>query len=258
MTEVEWRRLRADELREAATRDAIVIFPVASLEQHGPHLPVETDTMIGEAVAIRTARGIEARGARALVLPVLWAGLSEHHMPFGGTITLGLAAFSAVIEDVCRSVLRHGFRRIALSNSHGGNENALRTLTDELTVKLRVPIVQFTYPSAAQPAIAALLTTQTGVRHACEAETAMMLALRPDLVAHDRIPPRSNAPSEGDKGLYRWRSFAVRTETGVMGNPDAASAEQGERLLEAIGEALAAKLADPGLWNQPFLPDERR
>jgi creatinine amidohydrolase len=254
--EVEWRRMRADELREAARRDAMVILPVASLEQHGPHLPVETDTTIGEAVAIGTARRLAALGERALVLPVLWTGLSEHHMPFGGTITLSLPAFCAVIEDVCRSVVRHGFRRIVLSNSHGGNENALRTLTDELTVKLRVPIIQFSYPYAAQPAIAALLTTQDGVRHACEAETAMMLALRPELVASARIPPR-DAPSSGESGLYRWRSFAVRTGTGVRGNPDAGTAEQGERLIAAIAETLAGKLADPELWRAAFLPEAR-
>ncbi len=253
--EVEWRRLRADELHEAAKRDAIVILPVASLEQHGPHLPVETDTTIGEAVAIGTARRLEERGERALVLPVLWTRLSEHHMPFGGTITLDLATFSALIEDVCRSVLRYGFRRIVLSNSHGGNENALRTLTDALTVKLRVPIIQFSYPYAARPEIAALLKTQDGVRHACEAETAMMLALRPELVASARIPPRANEPSSVEAGLYRWRSFAVRTETGVRGNPDAGTAEQGEHLLSAITEALAGKLADPELWRVPFLPD---
>lgn len=255
--EVEWRRLRADELREAAKQDAIVILPVASLEQHGPHLPVETDTTIGNEVAVRTARRIATLGDRALVLPVLWTGLSEHHMPFGGTITLSQSTFFALIEDVCRSVLRHGFRRIALSNSHGGNENALRTITDDLTVKLGSPIVQFSYPSAAQPAIATLLTTQTGVRHACEAETAMMLALRPELVAHDRIPARANAPSGGDTGLYRWRSFAVRTETGVMGNPDAGTAGQGERLLDAIAETLAGKLVDAELWRASFLPEPR-
>lgn len=255
--EVEWRKLRADELREAAKQDALVILPVASIEQHGPHLPVETDTMIGEAVAVRTARAIEARGQRALVLPVLWTGLSEHHMPFGGTITLSLASFCAVIEDVCRSLVRHGFRRIALSNSHGGNINALRVLVDDLTTKLGVPIQFFTYAQTVAPVVAKLLTTQGGIRHACEGETAMMLALRPDLVAKDRIPPRPNTEPEAESGIYRWRSFAVRTETGVIGNPDAASAEQGEKLLEAIAEALAVKLTEPELWSTTFLPEKR-
>src|SRR3984957_15705733 len=106
--EVEWRRLRADQLREKARQDAIVILPVASLEQHGPHLPVEVDSMLGETVAVRAACKVVARGQDAVVLPVLWTGLSEHHMSFGGTITLDNATFAAVVEGVVRSVLRHG------------------------------------------------------------------------------------------------------------------------------------------------------
>ena len=94
--------------------------------------------MLGETVAVRAARKIADRGQQAVVLPVLWTGLSEHHMSFGGTITLDFPAFSAVVEGVCRSVLRHGFKRIVLLNAHGGNENALRTITDDLTPKLGV------------------------------------------------------------------------------------------------------------------------
>jgi creatinine amidohydrolase len=184
--EIEWRNLRADQLRERT--GAMVIVPVAALEQHGPHLPVEVDTRLAETIALRTARKITARGDDALVLPVVWTGLSEHHMSFGGTITLDLPAFGAIIESICRSLLRHGFRRIVLLNAHGGNENALRTLTDELTPKLQVPIVQFTYWHAAAPAIAEILEAQTALMHACEAETSMMMAARPDLVATDRIP----------------------------------------------------------------------
>ena len=88
MPETEWRKLRADQLRDLSKRDAIVILPVASLEQHGPHLPVEVDSMLGETVAARTAAKVAARGQAVVVLPVLWTGLSEHHMSFGGTITL--------------------------------------------------------------------------------------------------------------------------------------------------------------------------
>ena len=83
MPEVEWRKLRADQLREQARQDAVVIAPVAALEQHGPHLPVEVDTILGEQVALRTARKAAAKGTPTLVLPVLWTGISEHHMSFG-------------------------------------------------------------------------------------------------------------------------------------------------------------------------------
>jgi creatinine amidohydrolase len=254
--QVEWRKLRADELRERARKDATVILPVASLEQHGPHLPVEVDSVLGEAVALRTAAKLTARGVPALVLPVVWTGLSEHHMSFGGTITLDLPAFGAMIEGVARSVQRHGFKRLVLLNAHGGNENALRTITDELTPRLSMPIVQLTYWYAAAPAIAKILESQGALMHACEAETSMMMVLRPELVAKDRIPSArsSNAP-EMPGGVYRWRTIGSRSATGVIGDPAAAAAEKGERLLAAISDALVEKLANAELWALPWQSD---
>lgn len=257
MAELEWRKLRADELRERARADAVVILPIASIEQHGPHLPVEVDSMLGEALAMRTAAKMDAAGQAVLVLPVLWTGLSEHHMSFGGTITLDNATFALVVEGVIRSVLRHGFRRVALLNAHGGNENALRAITDDLTPKLGVPITQFTYWYAAAVPIAKILETQGGLSHACEAETSMMMALRPALVATDRIPlaKANTTPSVDDLvggGVYRWRSIGSRSSSGVIGNPEAASAEKGERLLDAISTALAVKLGNAEMWALPW------
>ena len=193
-----------------------------------------------------------------MVLPVLWTGLSEHHMSFGGTITLDNAAFAAVVEGVVRSVLRHGFRKIVLLNAHGGNENALRAITDDLTPKLRVPIVQFTYWYAAAVPIAKILETQGGLSHACEAETSMMMAVRPELVAEDRIPlAKSNRDGEGGggdiaSGVYRWRSVGSRSGSGVIGNPEAATRDKGERLFDAISTAVADKLCDKNLWDLPW------
>ena len=255
--EVEWRRLRADQLRELARQDAIVILPVAALEQHGPHLPVVVDSRLGEEVAVRTARKAVARGQAAVVLPVLWTGISEHHMSFSGTITLDFATFSAVVEGVVRSVLRDGFKRVVLLNAHGGNENALRTITDDLTPKLGVPIVQFTYWYAAAVAIAKILETQGGLMHACEAETSMMMVARPELVAEDRIALAkvNMTPDVGDVvggGVYRWRAIGTRSASGVIGNPEAASREKGERLFDAISDALADKLCNAELWSLPW------
>lgn len=213
--------------------------------------------MLGEAVAARTAGKLLAKGQPVLVLPVLWTGLSEHHMSFGGTITLDNAAFAAVIEGVVKSILRHGFKRIVLLNAHGGNENALRTITDDLTPKYGAAIVQFTYWYAAAVPIAKILETQGGLSHACEAETSMMMTLRPDLVATDRIPlAKSNTTPNVDDlvggGVYRWRSIGSRSASGVMGNPEAASAEKGERLLDAISTALADKIGNRDMWDLPW------
>jgi len=255
--EIEWRRLRADQLREMARRDAMVILPLGAIEQHGPHLPVEVDSRLGEEVALRTARVMADRGQPVLVLPMFWPGVSEHHMSFGGTITLGFDTYRAVVEDICRSIIRAGFRRIVLLNGHGGNENGLRVITDELTPKLGVPIVQFTYWYAAAEAIEAILETQKALLHACEAETAMMMAVRPDLVAEDRIPlARVNyTPDVSDVvggGVYRWRSIGARSSSGVIGNPDAASPEKGARLFDAVATTLADKLGNAALWALPW------
>ncbi|MCC7275757.1 MAG: creatininase family protein [Alphaproteobacteria bacterium] len=259
-SEIEWRKLRADELRARAREDAIVIVPVGSLEQHGPHLPVEVDSMLGETVAQRTAR-LVAEKEPCLVLPMLWTGLSEHHMSFGGTITLDDVTFLAVLRCICRSIVRHGFRRIVLLNGHGGNDNAMRMAADMLTPELEVPIIQFTYWYAAAEPIAAILETQKGLRHACEAETSMMMALRPELVARDRIAIATAAnttPEVSDLvggGVYRWRTLGAMSSAGVVGNPDAATPEKGERLLAGIAAELARKLTNKDLWAQPFLSD---
>jgi creatinine amidohydrolase len=258
--EIEWRKLRADELRERARLDAMVIVPVGSLEQHGPHLPVEVDSVLGEATARRTAE-IIAKTEPVLVLPMLWTGVSEHHMTFGGTITLDLEAFYATIRCICQSLVRHGFRRIVLWNSHGGNDNALRVCADELTPRLGVPIIQFTYWYAAAEAIAEILETQDALLHACEAETSMMMALRPELVAEERISltKTNSAPDIKDPvggGIYRWRTLGSMSSSGVLGNPEAASATKGEHLVAAIAEQIAAKLTNRDLWAAPYLSDK--
>lgn len=258
--EIEWRRLRADQLCDMARRDAVVILPLGSIEQHGPHLPVEVDSRLGEEVALRTARLMAEAGQPVLVLPMFWPGISEHHMSFGGTITLGFDTYRAVVEDICRSVLRAGFRRIVLLNAHGGNDNGLRVIADELTPKLGVPIMQFTYWYAAAEPIAAILETQKALLHACEAETAMMMAVRPELVAEDRIVMAkvNTTPDVSDVvggGVYMWRAIGARSASGVIGNPEAASPAKGTRLFEAVAAALAEKLGNAELWALPWQAD---
>jgi creatinine amidohydrolase len=245
--EIEWRRLRADELRDRAAANAIVIIPVAALEQHGPHLPVEVDSTLGEELARRIAREIAARGEPVVVLPVLWTGISEHHMRLGGTISLEFDAFAAVVGGIVKSVARHGFRRIALLNAHGGNESALRVIVDDLTPRLEARVVQFTYWHAAADVIAAILERQTVLLHACEAETSMEMAVHPELVATDRIPhPADQAPGSG---IYRWRRLDEMSASGVIGDPSAASPEKGELLFRAIAAALAEKLCAAEPWS---------
>ena len=178
-------------------------------------------------------------------------------MSLGGTVTLDLATYQAVLRCLCRSFQRQGFRRVCLLNGHGGNVTALTNISAELTLELGMPVTTATYwtlPETAE-AFGRILERQDNVRHACEAETSMMLALRPELVDRARAA-ELEAPMEGlqgHAGVYRWRAMAWWTETGVIGVPKAASAEKGERLLGAAASALARALTSPALWAEDRL-----
>jgi len=251
MGEVEWGRLKAGELRALAARDAVVIVPVASLEQHGPHLPTATDTLLVSEVARRAAVLAAPRGP-IVVTPCVWTGLSEHHMELGGTVTLDFAAFAVVLRCIAESVVRQGFERICLLNGHGGNVAALKTITDELTFELEIPVVSGTYWQIAAQAVEPLLEHQKSIRHACEAETSMVMAMAPELVDRARLAAADRADARdaggGEDPLYRWRGMAEKTGSGAIGIASAATAEKGERMLDAAARVLADRLVDPATW----------
>lgn len=248
-----WAERTAAEVQQAAAEDAMLIIPVASLEQHGPHLVTGTDILLAGAVALETARALRGRGVPALVTPVVWTGLAEHHMAFGGTVTLDSATFLAVLRGVVGSAVRHGFRRVLLLNGHGGNAEAIGTAATEFAVAFGVRVAGCTYWHLVPEAIAPLLERQAGLMHACEAETSMVWHLQGGGVRRERLAeavgPMSTRGPGHPPGLLMRRSFAEMTKTGVIGDARVASAEKGERLLRAISAATADILANPSLWT---------
>ncbi len=254
MSEVLWARMTAEELRGKAAADAIVLLPVAAIEQHGPHLTTGVDTfLVGEGCR-RTA--VQVSKSRPIVVaPTVWMGLSEHHVAFGGTFTLSLATYHALLRDLCRSILRAGFKTILIVNGHGGNIAALNALTTDLTLELNAPIATTTLYNLAHEsgAYAKILEDQQGVRHACEAETSMMLAAFADCVRKDRIseahgPQGSTRGLGGVAPLNVWRSFTDMTPTGVIGDARKASAAKGETLLDVAASLLAEQLIAGKPW----------
>ena len=257
--EYEWARLRADELCKYAQDDTVVILPVAALEQHGPHLPVMVDSRLAEEVSKRTASLGRAKGIPIITLPVVWHGLSEHHMPFGGTVTLTSNTFFLIVRDLIKSISRHGFSKFLILNGHGGNITAAEVCAQDISMELSLPIVAATYWLEAADRFAKILETQTNVMHACEAETSMMMALEPNLVV-DSLLNEAKGPMKLDflnagKGSYRWRSLTHVTSNGVIGDPSYSSSAKGEQLLREASEAIFELICNPETFKvQSELP----
>jgi creatinine amidohydrolase len=254
--EVRWDRLSAPALRDAAKEKTVVIIPLGATEQHGPHLPTQVDWRCAHEISLRAARRMAGR-QRALVTPAIPFGMSEHHMSLGGTLTLDYATMAAVIGCVVRSAARHGFERIFVLNGHGGNIAALETIITELTIELKLPLAGGTYWYIAADSIRGILEHQPQLLHACEAETSLMMALSPELVAPldrsmrgARVAGMSSIPGV-NPGVFRWQHLKTRSAVGILGEAWAATPEKGQKLLDAITRDVADALADQRLWDAP-------
>jgi creatinine amidohydrolase len=257
--EIFWMRMTAAEINARAKEDAIVLLPVASVEQHGPHLGTGVDTFLVTEGCRRIALKLAAAKRPIVVAPTVWMGLAEHHIAFGGTFTLSMSTYHALLRDLCRSILRAGFRKILLVNGHGGNMSALATLMTDLAQELEAPIAETTlYTIAHQEGLLEpILEDQVGVQHACEAETSMMLAAHPDCVRKALVKVAFNGngvDKERRLGLMGqpinlWRSFREMSDTGVMGDARRASADKGEKILAVVTDAIAARLIAGKPWN---------
>ncbi len=252
--EILWNRMTAEMLRARAAQDGLVILPVASTEQHGPHLATGVDTFLCSEVCRRTALRVAA-DRPVVVAPTVWMGLAEHHVEFGGTFSLSLRTWHSVLEDLCTSISRAGFQKIIIVNGHGGNIAALNALTTDLTRDLGFKIGSANYWTLASQsgAVSDILEDQDGLIHACEAETSMMMAAHPDLVDHSRLE-EATGPNTGMSevlapAIMRWRSFKEITPSGVLGDARKASAEKGERLYDAMCGALAEAISAGQPWQ---------
>jgi creatinine amidohydrolase len=253
-----WEELSAPQIG-GLDREAIIVLPVGSVEQHGHHMPAGTDTMLASAVATAAA---QSAAVRTVVLPPLWFGFSAHHTRFPGTVTVRPETLIAMIEDVVASVLAHGFRRVVVVNGHGGNAGVMDVLAAKLGSRFygQGRIACLTYFHLARAEIAALRESPPGgMGHACEFETSMMMHHRPELVDLTRASVcYPDTGSEylttdllGTSSVRTYHDFADLSESGTLGDPTLASAEKGARFMTAVSEALARFLADFSRWPVP-------
>lgn len=253
--EVEWARMTAPDLRAiAAQKGAMAVLPIGSLEQHGPHLPVITDTASASEAAIRGAR-LVAGDIPVAVMPGLWLGMSEHHLPFGGTITLDFEALSKVLRCIVRSLKALGFARLLIVNGHGGNIDPLAVAVRELAVEFSMPIVSILPWGMAPEETAAIFEVDTGAHHACEGETSVMLAITPDTVQSDKLGQafgNQQHPVDVPSGTVRFFSFSeLAPVSGTWGDPRAGTAEKGERFLDLHARQVEKIIRHEALWTTP-------
>jgi creatinine amidohydrolase len=250
-----WKELSAEDLRAKAAANAIVVLPVASMEQHGPHLPVGVDTILCGGVCKLGAEKAAA-DVPVVVAPTLWCGMAEHHMAFGGTFTFDIPTYRAVLLCFLKSLDRHGFKRVFIVNGHGGNIAALNAFLPDFARETSLQVRAATYFELAQSDLAPVLEDQKRVHHACEVETSLMMVLAPDTVKPERIPEAYGGVAGSNAAAQSWyatptrfRSFKEFTPSGVNGDARRASREKGEKLLAICTDGLAAILRDEKLWS---------
>jgi creatinine amidohydrolase len=240
-----WDELTREEIRALAPH-ALVILPVGSTEQHGPHLATGTDALLAGTVARRGAE-LAARPADVLVCPTLAYGASAHHLPFGGTLSLDAGTFGLVLRDLLASVAEAGFARTLVLNGHGGNVAAC---------ELAVAEAARVHGIVAATALFSGLVGEGEVRgpvrgHAGLFETSLVLALAPHRVRMERAAPspggaaRTLRPGLSVADPGRWAEL-----DGYTDRPDEATVEHGEELLLACARGTAAAieaLADIGV-----------
>ncbi len=254
MPSVMWRELTAEELRAKAAADAVVLLPVASIEQHGPHLPTGVDTILCEAVCRLGAERVVA-DTPVVVAPTLWCGMAEHHMAFGGTFTFDVPTYRSVLLALLKSLERHDFKRVLIVNGHGGNIAALNAFLPDFARETALKIRCATYFAFATTDISEVLEDQKGVQHACEVETSLMMVVAPEMVKRDRLPEAFGGvtgPSARESWYAvpsRFRSFRDVTASGVNGDARRASEAKGERLLAICVDGLADALRNAKLWD---------
>ena len=254
------------EIKEAAEQDRVAVLPVATYEDHGPHLPVDTDVVLCTGICERAVARIPSE---AVLAPPVPHGYSPHHMDFHGTLTIAWDTFIRYVKDVCCSLAHHGFTRILVVNGHGSNTSPLdmsaRLTVIEYESRVLCASVNHWDLRRAKTVGAELRESDYGgTSHAGEYETSLYLALKPDLVdmskAVDQRSPLSpsfktdlvagtHPQGSGARLVPYWSAV---TPTGVMGDATKATVDKGEQFLEAAVTGLVDLIRE--LKAQEILP----
>jgi creatinine amidohydrolase len=232
------------ELGEIAKEQPVVVLPVGSVEDHGTHLPLDTDNFliwsICEAAAQRSAGDI-------LLLPPVSYGFETHHMDFPGTIDIKPEHLLNFVLDITKSVAHHGFKRILIADGHGSNMPILDLVARQTVVQTDSLCAAFIWPSLVAKEIAKVRESERGgMAHACELETSVYLYLDRQRVQFEKATKEIGMPAsefiwmdllESSPVLLmdQWSRFS---KSATSGDPTLATAKKGEIIFEAVVDAL--------------------
>lgn len=250
---MKYAEMTAPELNQLSRDETLVVLPIAAVEQHGPHMPTGTDDIICTAVAEAVESQIQDS---VLLLPTFWLGASQHHLRWGATITPRVELYETMLCEICESLLQDGFRRILILNGHGGNIAPMQISLRRLQVNYRdCQLMAASYWSIAEAEIAALMEGECKtVGHACEAETSLVMHLRPELVRDELLENFADYALDLVDGVYLCHDMYQRTQKGATGRPDLASAEKGAQMLSAITSRVVEVLGR--LRENPLFTEE--
>jgi creatinine amidohydrolase len=224
-----------------------VIIPTASIEQHGHHLPVGVDSILGQAILTAMIGGLSP-SASVLIAPPITYGKSNEHVGFPGTLSIDAKLLRRTLLEVSEQLGELGFQRIILFNTHGGNSAVLHYTARE--IREDYGILTLVLRHGSKPELATDQETAWGM-HADEWETSLMLACSPELVQMDQAvceyPARLSDPGllrpEKAPAVFAWLSSDL-SKSGVLGDPRPATREKGQLWMEAAGTALRERLRE--------------
>lgn len=226
--------------KKLAKETDTVLIPIGSFEQHGPHLPLSTDTDIAREVCARASAL-----AKVPLMPPLAFGFSIEHEAFPGTVTLTPETFLSIVREVTSCLSTHGFSRIVYVNAHGGNTGLLRAAIQEVRVRYDViPYLASTW-EIGRHVSGKILENPTSLGHGDEFETSIMLSIDPakvNLKSLGAIRKKSFLKVDSEMAMRKgWRTEDF-SKIGIIGDPSKATAEKGRRLLDAISKDLAKSI----------------
>lgn len=242
-----WEELTALQITSLAQQPhSVAMVPVGSIEQHGPHLPTGTDSLLVNDVCRAAAKRCTDLNVVTVVTPALWLGRSFHHADLGGTLSARLETFLRSIEDIAMSFVQVGFQRQIFVNGHGGNAAALDAGIQEIGARNNLRIMSVTYFNLGREVVQKTrLSSEGGMGHACEFETSLMQYLHPDLVGElPRGKSRKIIHSAARRDMFVGgvaniaQRFSELSENGVVGQPQFANSENGKLWFDSCVQGL--------------------